>query len=259
MPTCGDNVPESGYTDRTTVRAAHLASVDCATFREVVRGAADNTYQPAEHVRRDQMASFIAQAIDTADWAQALPGAEESGDQFADISGNAHVDSIKRLFAAGIIQGRSATAYAPGELVPRDQMATFVLRAAEYAAGLEAGSLSSDTQAFPDVDSSNTHFGSVNGAASNELLRGRDGHYAPAERIPRDQMASFVINLLTAVESGALTTEEPSDDATEEPTEEPTEGSSGLPASASSDVGIGLAALLVLPAAALIGRRRRRH
>ena len=252
MPTCGDNVPEADYGDRAAVREAHKASVDCATFRDIVRGFSDNTYQPAQQVRRDQMASFIAQTIDAAEGGQALPPASESKDGFTDIAGNPHADNIKRLYAAGIIKGRSDTQYAPGELVPRDQMATFVLRAAEYAAGLEAGSLSSDEQAFPDVSNTNTHYSSVNGAAEAELLRGRDGQYFPTERIPRDQMASFVINVLTAVESGALTRTE--DSATESGT---SEGGSG--SSPAADAGLGLAAAVLLPSAALLGRRRRRR
>ena len=70
-------------------------------------------------------------------------------------------------------------------------------------------------------------------------------------------MASFVINALTAVESLSLTR-----DPAAGPSEEPTEGASESPsggAATSSAVGVELAAALLLPGAALIGRLRRRR
>ena len=245
---CLANPPASEYSDRSAVREAHLASVDCATFRNIVRGFADGTYGPGIDVRRDQMASFVAQTVAAADGAQALPPAEESEDEFSDIEGNEHADNIKRLFAAGIIGGTSDTTYSPGQRVTRDQMATYILRAAEYAAGLESGSLDSDEQAFDDVTSSNPHYGTVNGAAEQELVRGREaGLYAPRERIPRDQMATFVMNLLARLEGGGLTSEGSGGGET---SSEPS--SAGI-----ADSGLGVLALVLLTSAAVFGRRRR--
>ena len=241
---CVADPPASAYADRSLVRAAHLRSVDCATFRKIVRGFQGNTYRPRQWVRRDQMASFIAQTLDAAQGARELPAATTSDDTFADIAGNPHAPNIKRLYAAGIIQGRSETSYDPSGLVRRDQMATFILRAGEYAASLEAGSLDSRTQAFPDVPRSNAHYGTVNGSAEQDLVRGRDGLYNPDLVSPRDQMATFVVNLLGAVEAEAL--EGP-------PAEEP------AAATRRADVGLGLAAVLLVPGAAWAGRRRRRR
>ena len=53
-------------------------------------------YCPAEPVRRDQMASFIARGFE-------LPAATE--DFFPDDEGNTHEDNINRVAAAGITLG----------------------------------------------------------------------------------------------------------------------------------------------------------
>lgn len=90
-----------------------------------------------------------SQTLDAAEGAQALPGADASQDGFGDISGSAHAANIRRLFGAAIVSSRDETHYAQREPVTRGQMATFLLRAAEFAAGLEQGSLDSQQQASP--------------------------------------------------------------------------------------------------------------
>jgi hypothetical protein len=256
---CADEPPAAGYTDSDSIRAAHQRSVDCATHREIVRGVGANSYGPTNLVRRDQMASFIAQTLDAAESTRELPLAQASGDRFTDIDGNSHADNIRRLFAARIIAGTSDTTYNPSGFVTRAQMATYVLRAAEWAAGHPRDSLGSSEAAFSDVGAGNVHAATINGAAEQTLVRGRDGAYHPNETIPRDQMASFVTNLLTAVESGAVaarTAEDAADEGAEDQDSDD-EGQLPLPIG-STDVGLAITAALVLPGAALFGRRRRR-
>jgi hypothetical protein len=193
--------PESDFSDRAVIPAAHVANVDCATAREIVTGFADGTYRPTDVVRRDQMASFVARTLDAADGAQPLPAADDADAAFADIDGNVHGDNIRRLQAAGIVEGRSAEEYAPDVEVRRDQVATFALRAAAYASGVDVEELESGDQAFDDVDATNVHFARVNGASDVGLVEGRgDGTYTPAASTRRDQMASLMIRTLSTVE-----------------------------------------------------------
>jgi lysophospholipase L1-like esterase len=190
---CGEVLP-SQYADRADVLPLHLRSVDCATVLGIATGV-NGAYLPAGSVRRDQMASFIVRTIEAAR-GQALPAADESDDAFTDLEGNTHADSIRRLFAAGVVSAKTSTSYAPDQPVSRDQMATFLLGAAEYAAAQAEGSLASDEQRFSDVPASSTHFAQVNGAAALGLVRGVDGErYAPELDTRRDQMATFVTRL----------------------------------------------------------------
>lgn len=201
---CGDVAPLT-YEDRAEVLAAHRHSVECATAITIVRGFGDNTYRPAAPVRRDEMATFLVQAMDTAEAVQELPPPEDSQDTFGDIEGNRHEANIRRLFAAGLVSGLDDEHYGPAQAVTRDQMATFLLRAAEFANGLEKGSLESEEQAFDDVGRNNAHFTTVNGAAVHGLVFGRaPDAYEPLRRTRRDQMATFVLRLMSLINGKTL-------------------------------------------------------
>ena len=82
-------------------------------------------YCPADGVRRDQMAAFLARAFD-------LPRA--SDDFFTDDEGNTHEDSINRVAAAQISLGLGDGTYDPSSIVTREQMASFLARAMGLAA-----------------------------------------------------------------------------------------------------------------------------
>lgn len=185
----------AAFEDRPTIPAAHRLNVDCAAHHGIVTGFGDNTYRPAHDVRRDQMASIVFRALQTA--GVELPEAGDDG--FSDVpESSPHAEAIGRLAAAGIVEGGPgnlpADRYGPALRVRRDQMASFLIRAAEHASDTELGS---DEQAFGDVPPGNVHFRNVNGAAEQGLAQGHpDGSYRPAGVVRRDQTASFAVRLL---------------------------------------------------------------
>ena len=196
---CPVDAEPAGFADREAIPPAHRPNVDCAATMGVIRGfAADNTYRPRIQVRRDQMASFIARSLE----ASGVELPPPAGERFDDVpAGSTHDDAIHRLAAVGIVQGgaggESADSYGPALRVRRDQMASFLVRAAEYATDR---SLASDTQAFGDVPPGNPHFANVNGAAAAGLAQGfGDDTYRPGAVVRRDQMASFIVRLLGSV------------------------------------------------------------
>ena len=73
---------------------------------------------------RNQMASFIARALN-------LPAATE--DHFDDDDGQTHEADINRLAEAGITGGCAEDLYCPTAPVYREQMASFLSRALDYA------------------------------------------------------------------------------------------------------------------------------
>ncbi|MBW3658820.1 MAG: S-layer homology domain-containing protein [Actinobacteria bacterium] len=90
----------------------------------VVDGTSETTYEPANAVRRDQMASYLARAYEEVT-GTALPEGENA---FDDDDGKFHEPNINRVAAAGIAAGTSARTYSPEEQVRRDQMAVFIAR-----------------------------------------------------------------------------------------------------------------------------------
>lgn len=186
---------DAPFTDREDIPTAHRENVDCAFQEGIVQGFTDNTYRPALDVRRDQMATFIEGTLEAA--GVDLP--EGDSNTFDDVpDGNVHSDAVNSLAEAEIVFGGPGnlppSQYGPALSTRRDQMTSFLIRAAEFATGNTYGS---STQQFPDVPSGNVHFQSVNGAAETELALGRtDGNFYPSENVRRDQMGSFVIRLL---------------------------------------------------------------
>lgn len=197
--TTDEACPEAPFPDRAEIPPAHQGNVDCAAHLGIVSGFADGTFGPTSQVRRDQMASFIARSLERA--GVELP--EPTGERFTDVpAGSTHDAAIHRLAAAGIVQGGAGglpeSAYGPGLSVRRDQMASFLLRAAAVASSRQ--DLASDTQRFSDVGSSNPHFRNVNGAAEEGLVAGLpDGTYRPGAGVRRDQMGTFVMRLFGSV------------------------------------------------------------
>lgn len=202
---CGEDTPRASFTDRETVPEAHRLSVDCAAAQGVVAGFADGSFRPALGLRRDQMASFIARALQAADVALPEPGEQ----RFVDVAaGSAHADAIHRLAAAGIVAGGpgqlSADRYGPGQVIRRDQMAAFLIRAGEYATGQQLASGGGGGR-FSDVPAGNVHAAQVDAAAALELAQGYpDGTYRPGQQVRRDQMATFITRLLGSLNQGTL-------------------------------------------------------
>lgn len=188
-------VGQAPFIDHFAVPYAHLYAVDCAALHGIVLGFADEQYLPSRPVRRDQMASLVARALAAAGVDLPPP----TGERFADVDPDSpHDEAIHRLAEADIIRGGPGALptddYGPQLRVRRDQMASFLLRAAEFATG---ESLADDQQRFHDVPPDNAHFANVNGAAGLSVALGvAPALYRPAADTRRDQMATFLTRLL---------------------------------------------------------------
>lgn len=181
-------VPDSGFAD--THGNAHERAIDCVAWYEVAQGVDDDTYAPAQLVRRDQMASFVIRLM-------AVSGVEipEPRDQgFSDIQGNPHADRINQLSQLGVARGTSPGTYSPAALVRRDQMASFLVRAFERIHGAP---LDAPASGFADIRG-NLHKRQIDKSRAAGFTHGTSGRvYSPAGRVRRDQMASFLARALT--------------------------------------------------------------
>jgi hypothetical protein len=195
---------ESEVTDRDQARETHRPNVDCVLHYEIARGTTDTTYSPGQDVTREQMASFIVNALEAAGAGDKLP-ASGGSDRFNDIRDSRHRDSINRLAQAGIIRGTSSTTFSPGRRITREQMATFMVAAARFATGDEYAA--SRTDHFGDVGSGNPHRQNINAGFEADLFSGtqapgespNSGRFSPTTQVKRDQMASFLIRLFKQV------------------------------------------------------------
>lgn len=132
-------------------------------------------YCPSDSVRRDQMASFLARALELED---------SVTDWFTDDNDNVHEANINKVADAGITLGIGGGLYDPTALVSRAQMASFLAQALELP--------DSVIDWFPD-DNGNVHESNINKIADDGVTLGcGGGFYCPSANVSRDQMASFI-------------------------------------------------------------------
>jgi hypothetical protein len=90
---------------------------------EIASGFEDGTYRSTDTVRRDQMARFVANAVEYVTEEEL----EISGETFPDVPDNSvFITEIDKVATADIVDGRTDGTYGPRETVRRDQMAKFV-------------------------------------------------------------------------------------------------------------------------------------
>ncbi|MTV27051.1 hypothetical protein FTX61_16750 [Nitriliruptoraceae bacterium ZYF776] len=179
--------PRAPYVD-VPDGSVHAPAVDCLHGLRVIQGRLVDAYQPSSDVRRDQMATIVAGAIEAA--GGRLPAGDASA--FRDLHGNPHRQAIQQLAAAGIVQGKGDGRYDPGAAVPRGQMTAFLVGAHEFVTGREVRDA---PDAFRD-DDGHAHEASIDKAVHLGLAEGRSStRFDPQERTRRDQTASFVTRL----------------------------------------------------------------
>lgn len=100
--------------------SAHEADINRLAEAGITKGCADGRFCPRTTVTRQQMASFLARALD-------LPPAAR--DWFGDDDGSPYEYDINRIAQAGITGGCTSTAYCGDRSVLREQMAAFLHRA----------------------------------------------------------------------------------------------------------------------------------
>ena len=178
-------------------RSTHAGAVDCLLWWAVTQGRSSGVYDPGSGVTRGQMASFLVRLLQRT--GAQVP--DSPADRFPDDDGSTHEANINRLAALEITGGYGDGKYRPDQQVPRDQMASFLVRVAEKQ--LETA-LPAGADAFGD-DSTSTHQSNINKAAAAGLTGGTaGGGYDPAGTVRRDQMASFLTRLLDLVVADRL-------------------------------------------------------
>lgn len=196
---CIGQPPAFPFADREEILDIHLPAVDCAVFRNIATGrdeGGQRFYRPAQTIPRDQMASLIMRTLVAGGYQ--LPAPQDPG--FSDVErDNPHAPAISMLRQIDVVEGTTETTYAPHQPVRRDQMASFLVRAAEFAyEGDELDGNVVDPPNFVDVPPSNVHRENI--FAAVRLIGVASGRtetmYNPDQGTRRDQMASFVVRLL---------------------------------------------------------------
>ncbi|WP_102348303.1 S-layer homology domain-containing protein [Bacillus sp. Marseille-P3661] len=90
-----------------------------------IGGYEDGTFQPNKTITRAEMASMLVKAY-------GLKVEEEVSLPFTDVSSTSwYVSAVEALYANNITSGKSATSFAPNDVVTRGEIAAFVYRASK--------------------------------------------------------------------------------------------------------------------------------
>jgi len=165
----------------------HETAITRMVTAGVIRGYGDGTYRPARELNRGQLASLLARAIGLE-----VETCEQGCTGPSDIAGTTHADAIRALIDAGVVQGFDDGTFRPGQLVTREQMATFLALAFEL-------DLDDVTHPFTDVRAGSTHEAAIAALWRTGITSGTtDTTFRPRDHVRRDQMASLLDRALRA-------------------------------------------------------------
>lgn len=200
-------VPATAFED--TLSSTHRAAIDCAAWWDLVEGVSATSYAPADEVTRGQVAAMIARQLRASD--RTIAQVPAAG--FDDTVGHLFEDDIDLLAALDIVEGTSASTYAPDAAVTRAQFASILVRTFDrgYDAPLPAGVVP-----FADVSVISVHRDAVGALVRADIAAGTSPTtFAPGRSLTREQTASFLTRaatILLAEELVALPTTRPAAD-----------------------------------------------
>jgi subtilisin family serine protease len=191
-PICGHGPIDAELFADVDPANPHAHALRCLRATGVAAGDGAGNFRPGATITRAQLATLLAQALQTA--GIALPS--DPPDAFNDDDGSVHEPAINQLAALGILAGDVSGGVRPWTPVTRGQLAALLVRAHDVV--LESPSEPSRNW-FRDDDRT-THAAAIDAARDLGLIRGVGTlRYAPEETSRRDQVASLVARLLDAL------------------------------------------------------------
>ena len=180
--TASDSVVVDGVPNPTPFQDVNgnpfLADIEWAYQEGITFGCSTDPplFCPKTPVTREQMASFLVRALD-------LP--PPTDDYFFDDESSPHEADINSLFEAHITTGCAKFSYCPTQIVPREQMASFLVRGF-HIAGPPTGDHFTD-------DESSIHEADINILFEAGVTTGCGGtNYCPSDPVTREQMVAFL-------------------------------------------------------------------
>lgn len=182
------------FTDTNDVKAWAGRQIEVVAAKGIIEGRGEGQYDPNARVTRAEFAKMIAKAV-------GIDGVIAS-ENFSDVGAE---DWFQPYVAAvqewGIVNGRSATEFAPNEPITRAEMATMIARALQQVKGFD-GPVDAQASLNAFADAASIHASLQSGVAfavDNEIVIGfEDGSFGPNEYTTRAQAAVMIYRALNA-------------------------------------------------------------
>jgi hypothetical protein len=198
---CTGNTADAGFTDIGYLPAANEDAINCLVAYDVTEGYTPTQYGPDRPVQRWQMALFLHRELlhlATANEAIELP--EPAPTTFTDLAGYSEEvqAAVATLVAAEVTTGKTTTSFAPGDMVTRLDMASFVNRLQNYVADqladpAAAYDAADSTAEFDDLTTTVPRRDDVYALEGVGIVQGTGAAtYDPYGAVSRAQMAFFI-------------------------------------------------------------------
>lgn len=179
-------LPSSGYYD---VADNHWASAYVKALSEagVISGRGDGNFDPDGTITRGELAKVIVMGI-------IGEVNKDAKSDFTDVDGHWAKEYVATAAAATLVNGMTATEFAPDGLVTREQAAVIIYRA------LVAKDYKFETNAdvFADIDTvSDWAKDAVTALKGANIISGRDGNnFCPADSLTRAETAKLISSIM---------------------------------------------------------------
>lgn len=124
LDAAGVELPEPAGDTFPDVAGVHADAIHRLAAAGVVEGREDGTFRPQQRVRRDQIASLLLRAVQTAFGGEFEPMA---GPHFDDVTGGVHARNVDAAYELGLVRGEDGR-FHPARDTRRDQMASLTTR-----------------------------------------------------------------------------------------------------------------------------------
>lgn len=126
------------YTDLPTGHWAATA-IKRLTALHLIQGVSKDRFAPDQAVTRAEFTSMLVRALKLSEAGAGMKASATDTATFADVpSSEWFAEDIALAVRAGLVKGKSETAFAPDQPITRQEMAVIIIRAYEYAAGKRA-------------------------------------------------------------------------------------------------------------------------
>lgn len=155
----------------------------------ITTGTTENTFSPKATMTRAQFAVMIARALQ-------LEPTEET--VFTDVQGKWYADAVQALYEAGIVTGKTATTFEPGQFITRQQAAAMIVRMMEYKKYTFA---EADELTYKDADQISAYAQqAVAQLLAEDIMTGENGYFNAQQNLTRQQMAKILYSSLVKLE-----------------------------------------------------------
>ena len=175
------------FNDTAAVQEWAGRAIEVVAAKGAIIGKSEGVFAPADQVTRAEFAKMLIHALDLD-----RASAKES---FVDVkSGDWFAPYVAAAAEQGLINGRSATEFDPNAEITRAEMATMIARALKAATGAaDVADVDAALDVFSDAAAINeTLKEGVAFAASNDIVMGYDGEFAPNDNATRAQAAVII-------------------------------------------------------------------